>query len=240
MARTQKSQIQKFLTLFLLLASSAAAAQNIDTVTVTAPSLAGTWKIVGPPPQRLGDVQPKLHCRIDIFHEKPALSCFERKDGSVTVKGGDLRIIWSPTLAQSNVIEVHMTSADSFTGVERVLMMGIPMYPVTRTGTREELDPGTPDAARKAPLLRAILEEMENGTFNRPYDGTLVELPKVGELQTLGVVTAITYMDETNARRGDKSVPHFFSLYAVDFQNGRRFCVLHQRDDGVLDAFKCV
>lgn len=206
---------------------------------VTAPSVVGAWKIVGLPAQRPGDVQVKLHCRIDLLRAKPALSCFDRRNGKLTVEGENFRIIWSPTLAQSNVIEAHMTSVDSFAGEEQVLMMGIPLFRSTRTGTRLETEPGTPDAAGKADFLRSILEELRTGTFNHQYDGPLVELLDANDLQSLGTVTAITYLDGANAVRDQKVVADFFSLYAVNFQNGRLFCGLHQRDDGVLDGFRC-
>ena len=34
--------------------------------------------------------------------------------------------------------------------------------------------------------------------------------------------------------------PDFFSVYLVRFADRELLCGLHQRDDGVLDAFGCV
>lgn len=34
--------------------------------------------------------------------------------------------------------------------------------------------------------------------------------------------------------------PDFFSVYLVRFADGELLCGLHQRDDGMLDAFGCV
>jgi len=34
--------------------------------------------------------------------------------------------------------------------------------------------------------------------------------------------------------------PDFFSVYFVRFTEGERLCGLHQRENGVLDAFRCV
>ena len=230
-----------FSALLPCLTAASAAAQQIETVTVTASALAGTWKITGRVGKSPNDVPLKLHCRIDLPHAAPAIACFERQNPVLTVEDGKLRIIWSPTLAQSNVIDAQMTSTTSFTASERLRLMGVTVFTSTDlTGTRQEPDPGAPDAAGKAPLMRSLLDQLAKGALSQPYDATkLVVLPKADDLRALGAVTAITYMDHANASDDKKIVPDFFSLYAVDFQNGRRFCGLHQRDDGVIDGFRC-
>ena len=36
-----------------------------------------------------------------------------------------------------------------------------------------------------------------------------------------------------------QALKDYFSVYVVEFDHGERICGLHQRSDGVLDAFNC-
>ena len=230
--------------LVLMLLSAPAMAQDVETVTSSAASLAGLWKITWPAPGESEDASSHVafYCRIEQTREAPSVYCFERQNGTLTVADGKLRILWSPPLTpQSNVIDATMVSADSFTGSDRVRMAGITVLRFELTGTRQQVDPQTRDAAGKASQLRLVLDEMAHGPLSRPYEKTAqVDLPGLEMLRRLGPVKSTTYLARTPIWRDGAWVRDFFSLYLVDFQNGNRLCGLHQRDDGVLDAFRCV
>jgi hypothetical protein len=238
----------KRLALLALLLSPPVMAQDapIETVTSSAASLAGLWKVswpLSPPlPKGLGP-EAVMYCRVGLARNVPAVNCFDRRNGVLTVSDKNIRIVWSPPMTpQSNVIEAEMTSPDSFSGSERVRMAGIT---VIRSGglagVRQQINPQMPDTAGNAPQLRRILEEIARGALSRPYErAPLVELPDAQTLHALGPVQSIIYQAKTNVWRDGAWIGGFFSLYLVEFQNGNRLCGLHQRDDGVLDAFRCV
>ncbi len=218
----------------------------VETVEVTAASLAGLWKITwpltSPQPSGMGP-EATIYCRIEQAQDVPSANCFDRRNGALTVADGKIRIVWSPPLTpQSNVIDAEMTSADRFVGSERVRMAGIT---VLRSGglvgARQQINPQATDAGGKAPQLRLALDEISRGRLSRPYEKTpFVELPDAEMLHHLGPVQSTIYQGTTPAWRDGAWVANFFSLYMVEFQNGNRLCGLHQRDDGVLDAFRCV
>jgi hypothetical protein len=234
-----------FVALFLLLASQVMAAVSPEeTVTVTAASLAGLWKITWPLSPRPGQAPSlaTMYCRMEQAPAVSSVHCFGRNNGALTVTDGNLRILWSPPMTpQSNVIEAAMTSADSFAGSERVRVAGITILRSEGLiGLRQQIDPQAPDKAGKARQLRAILGGLANGAPKQPFEnGALVELPDAETLRALGPIQSILYLAQANAWRDGATLTDFFSVYLVDFQNGNRLCGLHQRADGVLDAFRC-
>jgi hypothetical protein len=107
-----------------------------------------------------------------------------------------------------------------------------------------------PDRSGKAPLLRRILEE---GLTAVPRDAEALKknrsdltLPKVGLVQSisyLGQETKLDWPPPPGIKADIMNLPNrpdFFSVYLVRFADGELLCGLHQRDDGVLDAFSCV
>jgi hypothetical protein len=237
----------KRLVLALLLLASPAMAQDvpIETVTSRAGALLGLWKITWPPlPAKPGQApfQTILDCRIEPSRDTPAVHCFDWRNGMLTVRDGKLRILWSTPTLQSNVVEATMTSPDTFAGSERVRMAGITMLRFEGlVGVRQPVDPQRPDLAGKAAQLARILEESAGGALKVPTEKTaLLELPETELLHRLGPVRSTMYVARTPIWRDGAWVQDFFSLYLVEFQNGNRLCGLHQRDDGVLDAFRCV
>jgi hypothetical protein len=135
-----------------------------------------------------------------------------------------------------------LTSPDSLAGSGHLLLSGIAAFRHQGLeGHRQTVAPKASDLAGKASLLRAILSELAAGRFTRAYDSgdeSKVALPR--DLKSLGAVTAVTYLDMAGVNRDRVIVPDFFAVYVVDFQNGQRFCGLHQREDGLLDGFRCV
>jgi hypothetical protein len=99
-------------------------------------------------------------------------------------------------------------------------------------------------------LLRRILEE---GVTAVPHDEealrknrTGLSPPKVGQVQSLHYLGQETKLDwpPPPGMKADimnlPSRPDFFSVYLVRLADGELLCGLHQRDDGLLDAFACV
>jgi hypothetical protein len=235
--------MRRSIVIALIFLIAPAAAQDVETVEVTAASLAGLWKITWPVTVRPGETSPEatIWCRIAQAHA-PSVHCFDRPNGALTVADGKIRILWSPAMTpQSNVIEAEMTSADSFVGGERVRLAGITILRSGRlTGVRRQIDPQAPDAAGKATQLRLILEEWARGALSPPFEKTaLLELPGREMLRQLGVIRSLAYLDRRGIWRDGIQVPDFFSLYLVEFQNGNLLCGLHQREDGMLDGFRC-
>ncbi len=58
-------------------------------------------------------------------------------------------------------------------------------------------------------------------------------------LRKLGAVKAVTYLGEADEGLVNK-LPFILSAYHVAFTNSERICGLHQREDGALDALRCV
>lgn len=105
--------------------------------------------------------QWKLHCRVEPLRGDLALYCFERRNGTLTFADGKLRMVWSPTLTQSNVIEAKMTSATHFEGREMAKLMGAPILTWDNlTGDKLTTVSERPDIAGKASLLRTILGDL--------------------------------------------------------------------------------
>ena len=77
-------------------------------------------------------------------------------------------------------------------------------------------------------------------------NGSNLTLPSVGPVQSisyLGQETKWDWPPPPGTRQDIMNLPNrpdFFSVYLVRFAEGELLCGLHQRDDGVLDAFGCV
>lgn len=71
-------------------------------------------------------------------------------------------------------------------------------------------------------------------------------VPKIGPVQSLSYLGQETKWDwpPPPGTKADimnlPNRPDFFSVYLVRFADGELLCGLHERDDGVLDAFGCV
>jgi hypothetical protein len=226
--------MRKFLPLLLLFSLPAMAQEaHVETVFSNAGSLNGLWKIQAPQGDKF------LNCRIEHAASDPAIHCFERPVSSaLTLRDNRMRIAFYPTLLQTDIIEGETTSPDS----GRILLSGIPfLRHEGLSGMRLTIAPQAPDIAGKAPVLRTILSELANGRLSHPYDTSddaKVALPQ--DMKMLGAAAAITYLGMADSNRDRVILPDFFAVYLVSFQNGQRFCGLHQRDDGVLDALRCV
>jgi hypothetical protein len=91
------------------------------------------------------------------------------------------------------------------------------------------------DKDGKTDLLRAILSD---GLAQVPHDPRMKD--NLPDRAKLGNMEAVFYLgrQERSGRPGENAAD-FFTVYAIEFDNGERICGLHQRDDGLLDAFQC-
>jgi len=91
------------------------------------------------------------------------------------------------------------------------------------------------DKGGKADLFRAILSD---GLAQIPHDPRVKD--SLPERTKLGNVEAIFYLgQQVRSERPWENPTDFFTVYAIEFENGERICGLHQRDGGTLDAFQC-
>ncbi|HET7084639.1 MAG TPA: hypothetical protein VFI23_07710 [Rhizomicrobium sp.] len=229
---------------FLLLSAMAASAQETESVTVNASALVGIWKLNHPhyagkadlfAPLKFGPLNENF-CRIEQAKEDLTINCLAAGDGRVVLEAGNIRVIWGGTLARL-VIGGALQSDHSFAGHAAVRVMGITTEDdKNSSGMKMDLS-DSPDKGGKAGLLRGILTD---GLGQIPHETAVTESKAITPV--LGGLQAIAYVGQQDrfAPPGKQGSPGFFSVYAVEFEKGERLCGLHQREDGVLDAFRCV
>src|SRR3954468_12624932 len=127
---------------------------------------------------------------------------------------------------------------------------GIPREnPAPASATKLVLSEAAPDGGGKAALLRATLQQLEQGKLTLPQDPEAIDdnggaLPD--DIKPLGALQIVTYLGPSFRELGHSTagVPDmdldFLRAYAVEFEHGQRICGLRQRADGVLDVFRCV
>jgi len=245
----------------LVLTTLDASAQPIETVTVVGSnSFVGVWKLsvpgVGAPtqPPRVRSALD-VYCRIEKENNDFYTRCFVFIEGDVRVKDKHIRITWGPTLVRWS-IDADLQSDTYFSGTvsDRVLVFGGETYPGVVTGTKLSLSEQLPDVGGKSSLVKTILEQIEQGRLDLPHDLKAIgqnggqfngghfnsddPLITAKELHPLGTVQSVNYLGtELNK---DIAAPVLFAVYDVEFENGHRLCGIHQRDDGVIDGFRCV
>lgn len=254
----------KRLALLALLFATPAAAEDtqIESVTVNGRSLAGVWhgtlvqsgfrsllsNLAGVSPLTFGQMVPAF-CRIAPLKNDLEMSCMQFGDemGRATIEDNIVRIGGSRMTFEGdqpdiNRLRGHFRSR-SWLGIARE-------NPTVAEAIRVVPQADTPDKAGKAPLLRRILEQGLNAA---PHDADAMKkndsvliLPKLGAVQSLSYLGQETKWDWPPPPGVEQDImnipnrPDFFSVYFVRFAEGERLCGLHQRDDGVLDAFRCV
>jgi hypothetical protein len=254
----------KRLALLALLLATPAMAQDapVETVTVNGNSLVGVWHgsmvqsqfwqgllgaltRVGPP--AFGQMA-EAFCRIAAAKDELEMLCLQfGSNGRVTIEDGLVRIgnsrtVFHGELVDSNRLRGHFRHS-SWLGIARE-------NPTVAEAVRIAPPENAPDTSGKAPLLRRILEQ---GLAGMPQDsdamkknGSIFLLPDLGAVQSLSYLGQETKWDwppppgATQDIMNIPSRPGFFSVYLVRFAQGKRICGLHQRDDGALDAFRCV
>lgn len=188
------------------------------------------------------------YCRISPLRDELEMSCIETgvvervtlKEGRVRI--GDSRITFEGEQLDAAHLRGHFRSS-SWLGVSSE-------NPAIAQAVRISPQTDAPDKTGKAPLLRRILEQ---GLAAAPQDAdamkkndSILTLPALGAVESLSYLGQETKWDwpPPPGVKADRmhipSRPDFFSVYFVRFAEGERLCGLHQRDDGVLDAFRCV
>lgn len=254
----------KRLALALMLLATPATAE-VETVNAYGTSLVGVWHgtlvqsgfrgiggvgffgaLTGASPATLGQMADAF-CRIAPEKGELQMSCVQfgisgmvtSKDGHVRIGGS--RMAFEGEQPDANNLRGHFRST-SWVGASNE-------NPTVAEAVRLTPQADAPDTAGKGPLLRRILEQGLGGV---PQDAgamkkndSLLALPKLGAVQSLSYLGQETKLDwpPPPGVKGDilhiPNRPDFFSVYFVKFADGERLCGLHQRDDGVLDAFRC-
>lgn len=218
-------------------------AQPVETVTVRDAALTGLWKIAVP--EGLGTNFVHTHfgpmknifCRITQTGTAFTINCLNggfSRSGTGTIEGNKVHIAWGVMMARMVIDGEH--AGNSIDGHFTFKLSGIShedAYP----SHSERLTPPVADPdGGKSVMLKAILEEKpvpHDDVAIAKNDGALPAPNKLGAIQV------IAYLG-TSPKLDDPHGADFYSVYDVEFANGDRICGLHQRDNGVLDAFRCV
>jgi len=238
----------KRLALALCLLATGAAAQEVEQVTVYGGSLSGVWKIAAPSYVQVtifnGIHWGPLHdgfCRIDRDASGYATHCFGQehagRGGTLETDATHFHLAWGTMLARM-VFDGTMESATRFTGHFAIKLAGITMEnPDASEGSKMEVRADTPDTRGKAEMLRAIL-----GGTPPPHDAALDAKIAAARDLAASPIAAISYLGQ-QAKGGDPGKPaevNYYAAYAVTLEGGMLLCALHQKPDGMLDAFQCV
>jgi hypothetical protein len=253
----------KCLALFALLIATPALAQDeeLEPVTVRGWSLVGVWhgtlgqsgfrgllgNLTGMTPMKLGQMVP-VYCRIARVQNELEMSCPQFGTmGRVTIADGLVRIG-----GRRMAFEGEQPDVNSLRGRFRSRSrLGLSQVnPVVAEAVRVVPHADAPDRTGKASLLRRILEQdltaVPHDAEAMKKNGSKLPLPKIGLVQSisyLGQETKLDWPPPPGTKADIMNLPNrpdFFSVYLVRFADGELLCGLHQRDDGVLDAFGCV
>jgi hypothetical protein len=239
-----------------ILLADVAVADPVETVVVKGFSLSGIWKI-GEPDfvvlNGLGSAQfgplSDRYCRVEQTGKRLEVAClgpFILKDGEGTLEETTLHIRWGSMMLRM-VVDAALQSSQRFEGTFKAKISGVDYDDPERTvGTKLQLAGPHLDTETKGDLLKTLLNEIRNtGAITTPHDPAAIqtnadEMPPLAadRLAKLGEIEVITYLGR-NARLDTKETDDFLAVYDVELRNGSLLCGVHQRVDGVLDAFVC-
>ena len=237
--------------LLLCLLDGGVSAQPTETVVVDASTLTGVWKIAKPHFLRKDGFFDALKwgplddyfCRIEQQQDGLTSACLLGGQGiTVTVDGAHIHFAQGTMMARL-VLDGTLQSATHFEGFTTAKLAGISATDDKfSTGDKLKITPDAPDKGGKANLLRTILTD---GLAQVPHDDAAIKkaAPGSGQIPKLGAIQVIAYLGQQTLLgppRAKQDQVDFFSVYAVEFDSGERICGLHQRADGVLDAFLCL
>jgi hypothetical protein len=203
--------------------------------------------LTGMTPMKLGQMV-LVYCRVAPVQDELEMSCHQFGNvGRVTAADGLVRIGGSRLAFEGEQPDVN-TLRGHFRSRSRLGFSQV--NPAVAEAVRVVPQAEAPDNTGKAELLRRILEE---GLASVPQDaeamkknGSRLTLPNAGPVQSisyLGQETKLDWPPPPGTRVDIMNLPNrpdFFSVYFVRFADGELLCGLHQREDGVLDAFGCV
>ena len=250
------------LALFALMLATPALAQEpkLETVTIHGSSLVGVWhgtlgqsgfrglfgSLTGMTPMKLGQMV-LVYCRIAPVQDELEMSCHQFGNiGRVTIADGLVRIGNGRLTFEGEQTDVN-TLRGNFRSRSRLGLSKV--NPAVAEAVRVVPQADAPDSSGKA-LLREIFEQ---GLTAVPQDaeamkknGSRLTLPTGGPVQSISYLGQEAKLDWPPPPGTKVDImnlpkrPDFFSVYLVRFADGELLCGLHQRDDGVLDAFGCV
>ena len=140
-----------------------------------------------------------------------------------------------------------MSSPTAFDGHIGIKLSGLAIEnPNISHGEKLILSASKTDPGGKAPLLTQLLPALAGGSTDSPTLGKspMVQPPPAPELRMLGALDSVIYLGTSpkplppNSK--EPAQPEFYRVYDLEFAAGHRLCGLHQREDGVIDAFRCV
>jgi hypothetical protein len=243
----------------LLVTPAIAQDAPVESVTAYGKSLVGLWRVSRPNYVAVtgffSTIQwGPLHdtfCRIAPRNDDLEMHCpLGWQTAAVTADGDHVHFAWG-TLMARGILDGEMVSAGHFRGHFQIKVSGFTFESSDfAEAARVTPDPAAPGKAGKAMLLRQILDD---GWTSVPHDADAMKNTESRDPPKLGAVQAVTYLGQetkwgtpppppgkTPGPNRIPDQPDFFSVYLVGFAEGERLCSLHQREDGVLDAFHCV
>ena len=216
---------------FVLALALLATAQEPEHITVNANALVGVWKVTRPSyvakrgifgDFEFGPPSPGF-CRIEQVQDELTVHCLAHGSGRVTLKDRTIRFACS--MVARLVLEGVLQSDHSFTAHQAVSLAGMTALedPNLSSGGKIDLSASPADQGDAAQKLRTAIAQ----------DGKTESA--LGAIQTvllLGHQEKFSPPDRPN-------IQDYFSVYAVEFDQGERICGLHLTGNGVLDAFEC-
>jgi hypothetical protein len=230
--------------LALLFAATPCMGLETESVTVNASAMLGIWKISRPNYVRknglfgdwiFGPVSD-FFCRMERNGDAIAMPCLSSGEPTVTFEAGKIHLAQGIALARF-VVDGVMQPGPSFTGHAAIKLAGIGTEdPGISSGTRLDLSTPPSDAGGMAQLLRDLVAQ---GIAHIAHDDKVKDSPALRA--DLGSIESVIYLGQQDRVGGPvNTVKGFFSVYALEFENGERICGLHRREDRTLDAFGCV
>jgi len=235
-----------FLRLLLILLPAAPALAQPESIAVEHPrDLAGLWRISLPAgfaigfsgPAHFGPMRDN-YCRITETKAIHCLSGGYAADGTAGLDGDKVHIAWGTMMARMAVDAIY--SSGGFAGTFTFKLSGIRHdAPEPSVGTRI-LPPSVNDQASRT--LADLMKQLAAGKVTLPHDAKAIAAHDgafPAGIARLGAVDAIAFLGRT-PRQIDRPDGDLYSVHIVEFAHGELLCGLHQRADGVLDAFRCV
>jgi hypothetical protein len=228
--------------LCVLAAHPVTALAQPETIESRDTSLSGLWRISLPAGFASNGVTVQFQPMRDVFcrlsdTEIHCLNGGYARDGTITRDSRNVHIAWGTMMARMAIDGAYADG--TIDGKFAFKLAGI-VHEAPERSRSTRLPPLRPeqDGGGKAALLRQVL----TAPGAVPRDDAAIArnegaLPK--ELGRLGGIEAVAWLG-LSPRLGHPNQTDFFSTYAVEFAGGELVCGLHQRADGVLDAFVCV
>jgi hypothetical protein len=208
-------------------------------------NLAGLWRISLPAgfsigfsgPARFGPMRDN-YCRITDDWDIHCLSGGYAADGTAALGGDRVHIAWGTRMARMAVDAIYGNGG--FAGIFAFKLSGLRHdAPERSVGTRI-LPPSINDQASRH--LVDVMTQLASGKVTAPYDAKAIAAHEgafPGRIAKLGAIEAVAFLGRTPLQI-ERPEGDLYSVHIVEFAHGELLCGLHQREDGVQDALRCV